>query len=86
MPTTLEREKCGVIQASFARERLAPVYPQRPDLAIVEKGTPSSTLDPCETCRPIGEASNIPPIASVGEKKKADRPRSLEFGADDCLM
>jgi len=84
--TTLERKKYDVIRASSTRETLACVQAQRPDLVILDKTTLGSALDPWEACRLIREVSNIPLITIVGEKKKADKLRSLELGADDCLV
>jgi two-component system KDP operon response regulator KdpE len=83
---TLEREEYEVIQASSTSETLARLYAQGPDLVILEKGAPSSALDPWQTCRLIREVSNISLIAIVGEKKDADKLKSLELGADDCLV
>ena len=86
MRTTLERKEYEVIRASSTRETLASVYAERPDLVILEKGTPSSALDAWEACRRIKDVSDISLIAIVGEKKNADKLRSLELGADDCLV
>lgn len=83
---TLGREEYEVIRASSTRETLARVYAERPDLVVLEKGSLTSALDPWEACRLIREVSNIPLIAIVGEKKNADKLRSLELGADDCLV
>lgn len=83
--STLERKEYEVIRASSIQETLAHIYAQRPDLAILEKGAPSSELDLWEACRRIRELSHIPLIAIVGEKKR-DKLRSLELGADDCLV
>jgi len=82
----LGREEYEVIRASSTRETLIRVYAQRPDLVILEKGAPNSALDPWEACRLIREVSNISLIAIVGEKKDADKLKSLELGADDCLV
>lgn len=82
----LEHEECGVMRASSTRETLARLHSQEPDLVILETGALSSALDPWEVCRLIREVSNVPLIAIVANRKNADDLRSLELGADDCLV
>jgi len=82
----LERKRYVVTRASSTRETLAQIYAQRPDLIIMEKGATNTELDIGEVCRLIREISDIPLIVIVGEKKNADKLRSLELGADDCLV
>lgn len=83
---TLEPKEYDVIWASSTRETLARIYGQRPDLVILEKGVPGSAFDLWEACRLIREVSIIPLIAIVGEKENAAKLRTLELGADDCLV